>query len=240
VALERRLANGSIEIDLPEIKIVVADQTVEIRPILPLRSREVVREAMLLCGEAVAQFARREEIAMPYSTQEAPDSFEELDGLAGMYAIRRAMKRSQLRGSASPHAGLGLTQYVQATSPLRRYLDLVVHQQLRAFSRGEPTLDANEILERIGMADGVSGSIRQAERLSYRHWALVYLLQQPDWQGEGVIVDKQGMRARLLLPEVDLEVWTQLPRDLPLNSIVTVRVTSVNLPMLDLSVRVEG
>jgi exoribonuclease-2 len=90
------------------------------------------------------------------------------------------------------------------------------------------------------MADGVSGSIRQAERLSYRHWALVYLLQQPDWQGEGVIVDKQGMRARLLLPEVDLEVWTQLPRDLPLNSIVTVRVTSVNLPMLDLSVRVEG
>jgi exoribonuclease-2 len=177
---------------------------------------------------------------MPFSTQEPPDEFEELDGLAGMVAMRRSMKRSQLRASVAPHAGLGLKQYVQATSPLRRYLDLVVHQQLRAFVRGERVLTSGEIVARIGMADLASSSIRQAERLSNRHWALVYLLQRPDWHGEGVIIEKQGLRARLLLPEVDLEAWGHLPRNLELNTVVTVSVTSISLPLLDLSVRIEA
>ena len=48
----------------------------------------------------------------------------------------------------APHAGLGLPGYVQATSPMRRYLDLAIHQQLRAFLSGSPLLDAADLIER--------------------------------------------------------------------------------------------
>ena len=54
-----------------------------------------------------------------------------------MFARRRTMTASQPSSQPGRHAGLGLDQYVQATSPLRRYLDLVVHQQLRAFLAGD-------------------------------------------------------------------------------------------------------
>ena len=57
--------------------------------------------------------------------------------LAGMFALRKSLQRSLIRTSPAPHAGLGLEHYTQATSPLRRYVDLLVHQQLRAHLRGE-------------------------------------------------------------------------------------------------------
>ena len=41
--------------------------------------------------------------------------------------------RSQYRSVPAPHSGLGLSTYAQATSPMRRYLDLVVRQQLHAY-----------------------------------------------------------------------------------------------------------
>ena len=47
------------------------------------------------------------------------------------------MKRNRmLRGSLSipqpaPHAGLGLPAYIQVTSPIRRYGDLIAHWQLK-------------------------------------------------------------------------------------------------------------
>lgn len=34
--------------------------------------------------------------------------------------------------NALPHAGLGLPAYVQVTSPIRRYSDLLAHWQLKA------------------------------------------------------------------------------------------------------------
>lgn len=39
--------------------------------------------------------------------------------------------------TARPHGGLGLDNYVQATSPIQRYLDLAFHYQLKAHLRGE-------------------------------------------------------------------------------------------------------
>jgi exoribonuclease-2 len=131
------------------------------------------------------------------------------------------------------HAGLGLTIYTRATSPLRRYLDLVVHQQLRLHLRGERPLDTQEILERIGTAEAAQGSLNQAEWLSERHWTLVYLLHHPDWQGEGVLVEKKGLRGRFILPALALETQIHLRQDLPLDSRVLLKVKEVNLAELE-------
>jgi exoribonuclease-2 len=227
---ERRRQNGATEIDLPEVKIRVVDGRVVIKPLPRLRSREIVREAMLAAGQAVAQFAIEHEIPIPFTSQEPPQPVEELpEGPAGQFALRRTFRRSQASLAPGPHAGLGLPVYAQATSPLRRYLDLVVHQQLRARLKGAPLLDEQAITERVGAAEAVRGDVRYAERLANEHWTLVYLLQNPDWTGRAVVVEKYGQRSKLLIPELALETQMYLGRQPALNETVTLAVEEVNL-----------
>jgi exoribonuclease II len=234
----RRNANGAVIIDLPEVKIRLNKAgDVEIRPLPSLKSRDLVREAMLMTGEAVAQFARDQNIPIPFRTQEPPDKIVEGSTPSAMFARRRTMTGSQPSNLPGPHAGLGLEQYVQATSPLRRYLDLVVHQQLRAFLRQEPLLDEQAMMERVGAAYAVSGDCRYTERLSNQHWTTVYLLRQQKWQGEGIVVDRRGKRDLLLLPELGNEASIYKKEPMPLDTTVQVELQAVDLPQRDLHFR---
>jgi exoribonuclease-2 len=231
----RRRQNGAISIELPEVKVSVQDGEVHIRPLLSLRSRTLVTEAMLMAGGAAACFALERDIPFPFSTQDPPalSTRERSADLSGMYALRRGLKRSQIKSVPALHAGLGMSEYAQVTSPLRRYLDLVTHQQLRAHLRGEALLSTQEVLQRIGAVEAVTGAVRQAEWQSRRHWTLVYLLQHPDWHGEGVLVEKHASRGTVLIPDLDLESRVHLREDLPLDSVVPLTLRGINLPQLE-------
>jgi exoribonuclease-2 len=241
----RRASNGALFIDLPEIIVNLVNSRVSIRQVERLRSRDLVREAMLMVGEAAASYAIEHNIPFPYATQEPPDenllpdmppptSQEEgQENLAYYFAMRRALKRSQVSSLAAPHAGVGLLAYSRATSPLRRYLDLVAHQQLRASQTGEKLLNSSEMLARVGASEAVTGNVNLAEALSRRHWTLVYLLQNPDWQGEAVLVEKGENRNRVIIPELALELPFQTRLDLPLNSRFLLKAQGVNLPELE-------
>jgi exoribonuclease-2 len=232
---DRRREDGGVFIELPEVKIWVQDGEVFIRPLPALKSRNLVTEAMLMAGRAAARFALERDISFPFSTQDPPfyEVAELPTTLSEMYAVRRALKRSQMTSVPGPHAGLGLPVYAQVTSPLRRYLDLVAHQQLRAYLSGESIMGPQEVLERVGAAEATTGSVRQTERLARRHWTLVYLLDRPDWRGEGILVEKRGSRGTVLIPELDLEPRVHLRDDLPLDSVVPLTLTGVDLPELE-------
>jgi exoribonuclease-2 len=236
----RREARGAVEIELPEVRMRVEGDQVRIQPLVPLRSRELVTEAMLMTGEAVGRFASEREIPIPFTVQDPPETEERPRDLAGMFGLRRYLKPSQQSTVPGSHAGLGLEVYVQATSPLRRYLDLVVHQQLRAHLRGEPPLEMQGILERIGATSAVAGSVRQAERLARRHWTLVYLMQHPGWRGDGVVVERRGRQGTVLLPALDLDVRMHLRPSLELNSQVSLVPREVKLATLEAHFQVTG
>lgn len=236
----RRRANGAIAIELPEVKVLVRDGHAHLVPLLPLRSRALVQEAMLLAGEAAARFALERGIPFPFTRQDSPEDSRDIpEGLAGMYALRRTLKRSQQTSTPGRHAGLGLDVYARVTSPLRRYLDLVVHQQLRAYLRGEGCLDEQAMLERVGAAEAVTGSARQAEMLANRHWTIVYLQQYPGWRGRGILVDKRDRRGIVLIPELGMEIRLQMRQDMPLNDSVPLLLNGVNLPALEVYFRLR-
>jgi len=238
---ERRLQAGSVVIDLPEVKIRIDEEgVVQITPLPNLRSRDLVRESMLMTGEAVARFALENEIPIPFSTQEVPGELPDTDdvsddpnSLSAMFALRKTMRPGVQRSKHAPHAGLGMALYTQATSPLRRYLDLVTHQQLRAYLRGDSVLDEQAITARIGAANAVTGSVRRAERQSNLHWKLVHLMRHPEWEGRGVVVDKRGNRNIVLIPELALETQLYGRQELALDSLVELRLKGVDLPELE-------
>jgi exoribonuclease II len=231
---QRRQANGAVNIDLPEVKVKVTEGMVEIRPLPNRPSRDLVRDAMLMTGEAVARFAFEHNIPLPYTIQEAPaEELPDASTPSQFFALRRKMTPSQQSSQPGAHFGLGMGLYAQATSPLRRYLDMVVHQQIRSFLRGGELLDTQAVMERVGAADAISRDVRWVERQSVRHWSLVYLLQNPDWMGEGIVVDRRGKQDVVLFPELAFETRIFSKKAAELDSLVLLKVQSVNLPQLD-------
>ena len=225
-----RVARGAARIDLPEVSIRVIDGEVEIRPLPKLASRDMVTDAMLMAGEAAARFAAANGIVIPYAMQPRPDEVRQPQGMAEMVAYRRLFKPSRASLEPEPHFGLGLDIYARATSPLRRYADLVVHQQLRAFVLDRPTLNADEVLQRTAGLDSAGAAIRRAERQSNLHWKLVHLSRNLAWQGEAVVVGLDERRAMIIVPELALETGIRVSPDFSLGQTLRIAVREVDLP----------
>ncbi|MCP4714930.1 MAG: RNB domain-containing ribonuclease, partial [Deltaproteobacteria bacterium] len=229
---EFRKAQNAVFISLPEVKIRVENGRVSIKPLPALNSREMVTDAMLMAGEAAARFALANSFPFPFVTQPQPETLENPSDLAGMFAYRRQLKPSEVRATPGPHAGLGLEAYSRATSPLRRYADLVAHQQIRAALTRQKLLDEQEMLNRIGSAAAMTGNVRKLERLSNLHWTLVYLLQNPGWRGKGVVVEKKERFDVIIIPAIGMETRLSVTQELALNEEIDLGVTGIDLPGL--------
>lgn len=231
----RRNAAGAVSIELPEVHLSVTSgednrSTIGITSVKQERAAEMVREMMLIAGEAAARFAFKYRIPFQYVSQDKPDIPATLpEGLAGEYRKRRSMRGRKVGTVPADHAGLGLGMYAQVTSPLRRYGDLVVHQQLHRFLAGEPLMDTDDMLMRIAAGDAAARECTLAERESNLHWKLVYLSRQPEWTGTAVVVDKNGSSATILVPELGMEDRIILP-DAHLNDTLRVSASGISLP----------
>ncbi|MEA3348092.1 MAG: RNB domain-containing ribonuclease [Pseudomonadota bacterium] len=239
---KQRLKAEAVEIELPECKIKVSDDRITITPLLKLKSRSLVSEAMLMTGSACAQYAKKHDLPMPHAGQIPPNEMPETDDLppiVAMFAKRRSMRPGRLSCTPQPHFGLGLDAYIRVTSPLRRYLDLVAHQQLRLHLAGLPTLDENQITARIAAVSSTSNRIRQAERLSNRHWTMVFLQRHPDWQGIGIVIAEWGRKSLLIIPELALEIEQTITGNQAPGTHLQLSSPRVNLPYLEVFFRTK-
>ncbi len=232
--VERRVRAGAVMIDIPQVHITLDEnKQVSITPDERTESSEMIREMMLLAGEGAAHFAFRNRIPFPFISQDAPTLPSDLpEGLAGQFRLRRCMHRRSVGISPAMHCGLGLGMYTQVTSPLRRYSDLLAHEQLRAFLDGRDLINKDDMLMRISEGDAGFQAAHKAERKADMHWTLVYLLQHPDWTGDAVVVDKGGKQPQLFIPALGLETFMGLNGDVPLNGTVRVKAGKINLSEL--------
>ena len=228
----RRNSQGAVNINLPEVHITVDPDTkkVSICKITEYESADVVREMMLLAGEGAAHFAFENNIAFPYVSQEAPDIPQTLPpGLAGEFKTVKSMHRRSVGVTPAAHAGIGIGMYSQVTSPLRRYSDLIAHQQLRAFLDGRELIDKNTMLERISAGDEAAIACKKVERKSNMHWTLVYLLQNPDWTGEAVFVEQKGNLCVFMIPSLAQQTTLVPSKSLNLNDTITVKASNIDI-----------
>lgn len=246
-----REARSAFTLDLPEAHFTVGTGgRVELVPLGRTTSRFMVQEAMVMTGQAVARWAAGRGLAVPFSTQEGSGAVKELAdareaagqgegpgsrpaALSQLWAARRTLRRSSRTLTPGRHAGLGVEPYCQVTSPLRRYIDLLGHHQIRAALAGREPLSAEETMRRIGEVEAVIPSLRQAEILSERHWTLVYLLQNRSWTGDAVVVDQRGNNLTVVIPTLALEAEVHTRKTVELDGTVRLRVQEIRLPFLD-------
>ena len=230
-----RDSNGAIRLDLPKTDIKVKDQRVLVFPHLESESREMVSELMVLAGRAIAQYSIENNISMPYLSQ-APGKFsdeiiEKIRNLSLSKAFETAkgFSRSKLSVEPSMHSGLGLEAYIRVTSPMRRYLDLIVQQQLVHFISSLELLNENDIKDRIKVNNASMSKINKASRQSVEHFRCLYFKQNRSWVGEGVVVEISGNKVLLMIPEFAMITPIKLKTKPELEDKMKLKVSSVDL-----------
>ena len=229
----RREKNGAVTIQMPEVDISVDKETkkVTIEPDNRFESNEMIAELMIMAGEGAARFAFKNQIPFMFISQEAPEFPDSLpDGWAGQFARIKCMRKRSVGITPAPHAGLGVSFYSQVTSPLRRYGDLISHEQLRAFIDGRRLISKDDMLERVAAGDAASIAAKKASRQSDTHWKLVYLLQNPDQEYEAFCIDRRGNDALFLIPSLDMQATLHNCSDVQLNDASRLKVSKVDIP----------
>ncbi|HEX4209712.1 MAG TPA: ribonuclease catalytic domain-containing protein [Candidatus Binataceae bacterium] len=163
---ELRRSAGALLIQRREAKVKVSPQgDIQISIIdNSSPSRELVAELMVLCNHAAARFAAEKRIPLVYRVKAAGGG-----DFAG--------QRPHLSIHPEFHAGIGLACYAQTSSPIRRYMDLVLQRQLIAALAGEghPPYQPEELLRLLANAEASEAEGRELERRAKRYWTLRFL-----------------------------------------------------------------
>ena len=184
----------------------------------PGLARSCVSEAMVLAGAAMAEWSAEQQLAMPYrvqpgSIENTPNAEHWPQGPVRWAQQRRGLSRSRLQARPEPHGSLGLPMYLQWTSPIRRYSDLLAHRQWLLYSGhldGEP-LSAEAIsalLQRLDQGQREASLIaRQDQRLALLEWLSG---PTPQWPQAGIVLS--WLREDLGIALVRIEAWAmELP-----------------------------
>ncbi|MFM2158237.1 MAG: hypothetical protein RLZZ124_711, partial [Cyanobacteriota bacterium] len=176
-----RVQRGALLMDLPEGRIRSREGEAVLEITEPSPSRSLVAEAMILAGAVAARFGIEHGLALPYRSQlpaelPAPQELQALpDGAVRFAAIKRCLSRGLMGTSPAPHFSLGLPAYVQATSPIRRYGDLVVQRQILAVLEGcTPPLSIDQLQEQLDQFDAAVREGIGIAREDQRHWQQVW------------------------------------------------------------------
>jgi len=234
VRQEWRQSQGAISIHMPEASIKVEDDEITISVLEDSISRQMVAEMMILTGEVAGRYGEQHGLALPFRGQSQPElpPDDELlllpAGPVRYSAIRRCMPRSEMNTTPLRHAGLGLDTYTQATSPIRRYTDLMTHFQLKARLRGDPLPFPPETLQELVQA--VTSTAYEAtlvERQTNRYWGLEYLRRHPGevWQALMLRWLREHENLGLvLLEELGLELAVRFKRPVELGDRLELQV----------------
>ncbi|XP_062225700.1 ribonuclease II, chloroplastic/mitochondrial-like [Phragmites australis] len=211
--IEPRIKVSNPDDPEPNINLYVEDQA---NP-----SMQLVSEMMILCGEAVATFGSDNNLPLPYrghpQSNTSVSAFSHLpEGPVRSFANIGVLRAAEMDFKKPvPHGVLGIPGYVQFTSPIRRYVDLLAHYQVKAFLRGDsPPYSAGDL---EGMTFIASMHVKVARRLhsnSLRYWLLEHLRRQPKGRKYKALILKfvKDRMAVLLLVEVGIQVTTVVSR----------------------------
>ena len=161
-------------------------------------------------------------------------------GLPGIYRSQASLLpgvKVRMGTKALPHAGMGVPQYAWATSPLRRYVDLVNQWQIIACVRHGATAalaaafkpkDAS-LFSIISAFDGAYGAYNDFQNGIERYWTLRWLEQSGVAELDAAVM-KDGLVRAEALPLVLRATGTE---SLPRGTRVRVRIAGCDLLTLD-------
>jgi exoribonuclease-2 len=115
----------------------------------------------------------------------------------------------------------------------------LAHQQIRAFLSGQPVRGEEEVLFAVSAADAAYRATVQAERFSRSHWTAVYLSERKDSRWDGIVLERRGPKAVVMIPALALETQVSGAGSLQPNDPVSIRLMGVKIPELEINFAIK-
>jgi exoribonuclease-2 len=223
-----RESRGALNLSFPKSEVYV-EKPGELSPEIKLMSEThaqsgaIVSECMILYNSLSAAFLAKHNAAGCFKSSKAypePKLIENYRAslaasgasydAAQAWAIRRYMQFAETSYSPSAHGMLGVSCYMQSSSPLRRYIDLANQRQIKSLAvSGAPFYGEERFRELAQYLDATLSLISEAEQESHYYWLYLYLKQNAGGEYDGVVIEASEERARIEIAGVYLHVTAQ-------------------------------
>jgi exoribonuclease-2 len=207
---EKRLSQGAIQISIPEINVWLDESGI---PVVNRVNREspgrmLIAEMMILSNWLSARFLAENNTPTIFRSQPKPKDRILKNGTGTLFQHwmqRKLLNRFVLRPGPEHHCGLGLDAYVTATSPIRKYFDLVTQRQIRAVLGLETPYTEKEIEEIIGQLAQPMADVGRIQFRRNRYWLLKHLERRIGEKEEAIVLQRRRNTYTVLLKAYMIE-----------------------------------
>ncbi len=223
----KRLSNGGVQISIPETSIRVFDNNdISVRKLdRESPGRMFVSEMMIMANWLMARFLADNNMPAIFRGQPEPKarlySQKKEATLFQNWMQRRMLNRVIISPNPESHSGLGLDKYVTATSPIRKYFDLVTQRQIRACFDMEQPYSVVEIEKMLQLLKQPLMNAGKVQMRRNRYWLLKFLEKHIGAKEEAIVLDKRRDKYMILLTTYLIECklgssgpWNLKPQDL--------------------------
>ena len=193
-----RVKNGAIIIPRqPELDIKVVGEEI----IITQENRDeltagMIAEFMIWVNHCVALWLHKNSIPALYRIQDGNSDFvapnnETFDPVV-FWNTLKIMQKTIVGADFGKHYSLGLIGYTQISSPLRRYSDLLLHRQIKAFLDEQPVMTQEELDKKVMISDIAVDHADNTMKNRERYFMLKYLKEKQKTSEvifDGVVVD---------------------------------------------------
>ncbi|MFV0439456.1 MAG: ribonuclease catalytic domain-containing protein, partial [Desulfopila sp.] len=214
---QRRLANGALLLPFPDVNIFI-DPGGKVHVNLAKSdtpARTLISEMMILANTEAARFLSNRMVPGLFRSQPPLKQrfvHGEDDDLFLNVRQRRHLPRGELRTDATPHSGLGVSQYTTVTSPIRRLLDLVMQHQLHSVTRRrEPCFTEDMCRDFSTVIIRTLTAANNVKQQRHRYWLLCYLQERKGQLLDGLVIESGPKRVNLVLTDLLMDVDVPAP-----------------------------
>jgi len=228
---EKRLQAGALIIQLPQLKIKIGENSAITisKNYMNTIAHKVIAEYMILMNTLSGRFLKENNIPGIFRSQPEPisddaRSHDESDPLFALHVVKY-LRAPRVGLDPAPHMSLGIDVYAQATSPIRRYPDLIIQRQIvSALENDEPAYTEDELENlypkiEIGIRDK-----KMVERNREKYWVYKHLKSIEGEEIEGVISSVNNARANVYLTDYLFEVPVNFATDINLDESKTIKL----------------
>jgi len=207
---EKRLKAGAVQITLPEVNVWIEEnQEIGYSKIdRENPSRMLVSEMMILANTLMAQFLANNDMPAVFRSQTEPSQrlFKGIEtSLILNFMQRKHLSRAIIGTKPKAHSGLGVKAYVTATSPIRRYHDLLTQRQIKAvlgYGKAYSKEELDYILQTVSINIANAGRV---QALRKRYWITKHLESMRGCTYEALVLDCYRDHYNVLIKEFMLE-----------------------------------
>ncbi len=209
----RRIDKGAFIVQLPELRISVKERG-EIsmqKNYMNSPAHKVVSECMILMNRLSGEFFRGNEIPALFRSQpqEIEPEAKNLDSQEILFPskVLKYLKPSLVILTPEVHKSLGVDCYVQMTSPIRRYTDLLMQRQIISWLKDRKIYYGAAELEDINTRVSLfTREIKNAQKSRHRYWLIRYLMEKGIESSRGYITSRGYNGFNVYIPEFLIEL----------------------------------